>query len=90
MKLADSRPPPWTVGLAVDQEAARSANPLAAVMIKGDRLFAAADQLFIQDVEHLQKRHVGRHIFDLIGDESARCRRVFLPPDCESQVHGYL
>ena len=77
VKLADGRAAPRAMGHAVDQEPARPADALAAIVVEGDRLFAAADQLFVQDVEHLQKRHVGRHPLDLVGDELARpCSRL--------------
>ena len=72
VKLADGRAAARAVGHAVDQETARPADALAAIVVEGDRLFAAADQLFVQDVEHLQERHVGGHPLDLVGDELAR------------------
>jgi hypothetical protein len=43
---------------AVDHHAARTADPLAAVVVEGDRLFLLADQRFVDDVEHLKERHV--------------------------------
>ena len=90
VKLAHGRAAARAVGHAVDQETARPADALAAIVVEGDRLFAAADQLFVQDVEHLQERHVGGHLLDLVGDELARRLRVFLPPDFQSEVHDYL
>ncbi len=79
---------PWAH--AVDQETARPADALAAIVVEGHRLFAAADQLFVEDVEHLQERHVGGHPLDLVGDELSRRVCVFLPPDFQSEVHDYL
>ena len=69
VELAHGRAAARAVGHAVDQETARPADALAAIVVEGDRLFAAADQLFVQDVEHLQERHVGGHPLDLVGDE---------------------
>src|SRR5678810_951247 len=37
---------------AVDHERARSANPLAAVVRKGDRLFALLHESLVDDVQH--------------------------------------
>ncbi len=62
VELADGGAPARAMGHAVDQETARPADALAAIVVEGHRLFAAADQLFVQDVEHLQERHVGGHV----------------------------
>ena len=75
VELAHGRAAPRAVGHAVDQETARAADALAAIVIEGHRLFAAADQLFVEDVEHLQERHVGGHPLDLVGDELSRRAR---------------
>ena len=55
VKLAHGGAPARAVGHAVDQETARPADALAAIVVEGHRLLAAADQLFVQDVEHLQE-----------------------------------
>ncbi len=51
------------VGVAVDDHAAGPADPLAAVVVEGDRLLALRGQLLVDDVEHLQERHVGADLF---------------------------
>ena len=58
-------------GRAVDHDPALAADPLAAVVVEGDRLLAAADQALVDDVEHLQERHVGADVAGLVGDELA-------------------
>ncbi len=40
--------------------AAHAADPLAAIVIEGDRLLALLDEPLVHDVEHLEKRHVRR------------------------------
>ena len=69
---------------AVDHEAARAADALAAVVIERDRLLACADQVLVHDVEHLQKGHVLAHVVRLVRDELARRRCASrLAPDLE-------
>ena len=46
------------VGLAVDHQAARAADALAAVAVEHDGLAALVDQPLVDDVEHLEERHV--------------------------------
>jgi hypothetical protein len=43
---------------AVDHHAARAADPLAAVVVEGDRDVAALDELLVHDVEHLEEAHL--------------------------------
>ena len=71
--------------LAVDHHAARAADPLAAIVIERDRLFALCDQLFVEDVEHLEERRMRRDVRDLVGDERALRLAVLLAPDVERQ-----
>src|ERR1700690_3840446 len=53
MELADSRLFLRPMGNPVDDLRAHAADSLTAVMVKGYRLFAASDQAFIHNVEHL-------------------------------------
>src|SRR5947209_6568861 len=66
---------------AVDHHAARAADAFAAIVFEMDRLLAALGQLFVDDVEHLQKRRVGADTFRLVGDEFAVRGARGLPPD---------
>ena len=75
------------VRYAVDQEAARPADALAAIVLECDRLLAAGRQVLVQDVEHLEERHVGRHAVDVVGDESSRRAPILLPPDSQAEFH---
>src|SRR5690606_27097466 len=71
-------------------ERAHAADALAAIVIERDRLFAALDELLVEDVEHLEERSVGRNVPDLVGDERARALGVLLAPDVEGQVQAHL
>ena len=78
------------VRAAVDDDPALAADPLAAVVVEGDRLLALEDQPLVDDVEHLQERHVGADVAGLVGHEPALGVPVLLPPDVEGQVHRRL
>jgi hypothetical protein len=75
------------VGLAVDHEAAGAADPLAAVVLEGDRLLAALDELLVEDVQHLQEGGVLVDVLDLISHHPPLVRGALLTPDVEGQVH---
>src|SRR5258706_6155866 len=77
-------------GPSVNEEPPRAADALAAIVLEGDGLLAVLYELLVQDVEHLEERHLGRHATDLVRDESSRRRRIFLPPDSQCEFHGYL
>src|SRR6266478_2120496 len=62
----------------VDEEPARSADALAAIVLERDGLLAVLDELLVHDVEHLEERHVGRDAIDLVRDESSARGRIFL------------
>ena len=49
-----------SVGDAVDHESAGAADAFAAIVVERDRLFALFDQLLVENVEHLEERHVRR------------------------------
>ena len=52
MKLAGGHPAVWTVGLAVDEHGAHSANSLAAVVVKNYGLGALRNELLVEHVHH--------------------------------------
>src|SRR5690606_28103246 len=60
-----------TVRLAVDHHAAHAADALTTVAVEGDRLLALADEALVEDVEHLEERHVVGHAVDRVGDHAA-------------------
>ena len=71
-------------GDAVDHAAAGAADAFAAVRVERNRVLALADQLFVDDVEHFQERHVGRDVLGDVVDQSARLILRRLPPDSSS------
>src|SRR5581483_5830426 len=68
---------------------ARAADSLAAVVLEMDRLLSFFDELFIEDVEHLQERGVGTDVAHLVALEAAFGSTGSLPPDVKSQIHLY-
>lgn len=77
-----------SVGFAVDHEAARPADALAAVVVEGDRVLAAQDEVLVEGVEHLQERHVARDPVDLVRDHGAGGVGVLLAPDAQVEPHA--
>ena len=87
VKLADGRSALRSVSDTVDHETARTADSFAAVVIERDRIFALCDQVFVQDIEHLEERHVRIHFRVLIADHPALLVRTLLPPDVKNEPH---
>jgi hypothetical protein len=73
--------------LAVDHHATHSTNPLPAIMIEGNRILALTDQTLVENVEHLEKRHLVRDVVHLIGLKASRRIGIRLPPNLEGDVH---
>jgi hypothetical protein len=78
------------VRLAVDHHPAAAADALAAVVLEGDGLLVLGDQPFVDDVEHLEERHVGADVLGLLDvrDHLAGLARAGLAPDVQRQIHG--
>ena len=73
---------------AVDQEPARAADALAAVRVERDRIVALRDQPLVDDVEHLEKRHVGRDVGRRGSATSCPgCVGSRLAPDSQVDLH---
>ena len=75
VELAGGGAPLRAVGLAVDHQRARAADALAAVVVEGDRLLALGDEALVDEVEHLEERHVVADAGRVVGVEAARRRR---------------
>ena len=80
----------FAVRYAVDQKTASAADSLAAIVLKGYGGLALSLEIFVEQIEHLQERHVRRHTLHLVGGECTGHLGVLLPPDFECEVHGYL
>ena len=76
------------VGVAVDDQAARAADALAAVVVEGDRVLAVEGELLVEGVEHLQERHVRGDAVDLVGGHAAGGVGVLLAPDAQGEPHA--
>jgi len=72
-----------TVGLAVDDQRARAADPFAAVVGERNRILALALEVVVDDVEHLEERHVRIQVRGLVFDKFAGLARAGLAPDPE-------
>ena len=60
-----------TVGTSVDHYPAGAADSFPAVRVEGNRIDALQCEPFVQNVQHLQKGHVCRDIWNLVGLEPA-------------------
>ena len=77
VELAGGRALLRAVGLAVDHQRARAADALAAVVVEDDRLLALVDEALVDEVEHLEERHLvvdarGRDDVEVPGGVRAR------------------
>ena len=80
VQLARGRGALRPMGPAVDHHAARPADSLAAIVVERDRLLAAPEQLLVQDVEQLEKRHVGAGVRHIVPHEGPGGAGAGLPP----------
>jgi hypothetical protein len=71
---------------AVDHAPTTAANPLSAIMVKGDRFFAVKGQLLVDHIEHLQKTHICRHFPGPVSLQPAFGGSILLSPDPQLQV----
>ena len=78
--LAGRRALVGSVRDAVDHQAAAAADAFAAIRIERDRILALLDQRFVDDVEHLEERHVGMHVVGGVVHEPAGLIGPGLPP----------
>src|SRR5262249_19825817 len=87
VELADGRTAIGPVRDAVDDEAAHPADAFAAVRVECDRILALLDEALVDDVEHLEKRHVSRNVVGDVVDHPSSRRRPSLSPDLQVQTH---
>src|SRR5258706_5550329 len=82
-ELTDRGAAPASVGYSVNQKTACAANSLAAIMLEGHWRLTLGLKIFVQQIEHLEKRHVRRHALHLIGDKPTGRLGILLPPNFE-------
>src|SRR5689334_19144824 len=87
MKLTRSSGVPGTMRLSGNMHGTRTANSLPAIMIESNRIFSFADQSLIQNIKHLQERHLRRNVFHLIGFKSSFALVTALSPNLEREIH---
>jgi hypothetical protein len=75
---------PRPVGDAVDHQAAHAADALAAVVVERHRLLPVLHQLLVQHVEHLEERHLGGNIRQVVRLEPTL--RAWRSPDARYGV----
>jgi hypothetical protein len=75
------------VGDAADHDPAGPADSLATVTVERDRVLALLDELLVEEIEHLEKRHVGADVGDVVGNEAALVLAIPLAPDMECEPH---
>ena len=75
------------VGLAIDRQRTNAANAFATIGVERNRFLAAPKQIFVQDVEHFEKRRVRRNVAHLIIDELAAGLPILLAPNLEFKIH---
>src|SRR5215213_1009796 len=77
----------WSMRDTIDHHAAGTADPLPAIVIECDRFLTHLVQVPVDDVQHLEKRHVGIDVFRLVTNHLTLSVRVLLSPDMKRQVH---
>jgi hypothetical protein len=76
-----------TVGDTIDHEPAGTTDSFPAIVIESDRFVTLRNEIFIEHIEHFQKRHMRIHIRMFVLDHTADVVWAFLPPDMQSQFH---
>ena len=72
---------------AVDHHAAGPADPLTAIVVEGDRLLVAPEELLVQEIEHLEEGHVSAHVRELVTPEPSGGGGARLAPDMQREAH---
>ena len=90
MELAGGGVAVAAVRVAVDVERAHAADALAAVVVEHHGLLMLGHELLVEGVEHLEERHVGGDVLEIVGLEMAFLLRSFLTPDLERDVYSFI
>src|SRR6185295_3915926 len=88
MELAGGGAELRAVGLAVDHDAAGAADAFPAIVFESDGLFILGDEALVEEVEHLEERHVLADAGDVVVDHDALRARAGLAPDPQFEVEG--
>lgn len=75
------------MGCTVDHDAAHAADTLAAVVVEGHRFLALDGEILIQQVEHVEERHLVGDVLDPVLDHLARALGIRLAPYAQVDDH---
>src|SRR5450432_1885415 len=76
------------VCFAVDRQRARAADAFATIGIECDRFLPAHGESLVDDIEHFEKRSIGRNVGGFVVNELALGLRVLLSPNAQFKVHN--
>src|SRR5262249_17394004 len=88
VQLARRRALRRSVRATVDHHRARAADAFATVVVERDRFAAVGDQSLVDDVEHLEERHLGRDVGGVDLLERTLGVGARLAPDVGVESHG--
>jgi hypothetical protein len=71
----------------IDDDAALTANTLAAVRVKCDGLFALSGEVLVEHVQHLKEGHITGNTVQGVLDEAALILGIALTPDSQVDLH---
>jgi hypothetical protein len=81
VKLAKSGAFFRTVRPTIDNRPAHSADAFPAIMVKRNGFLTREGKLFVDNIQHFQKRHIRGYILGVIGFQLALIFRALLAPD---------
>ena len=55
--------------------------------VEGDRILSFEDQIFVDGIQHFQKRHVRADVRGAVRVEASTMPHIFLPPHPECKIH---
>ena len=70
----------------VDHAATGAADPFTTVRVERNRFLTLADEPLVDDIEHLEERHVWRDVVGLVLDQPPRGFWCRLPPHAQCQI----
>ena len=75
------------VSFTVDRKRAGPANAFPAIRVERDGFLSGSKQIFIKNIEHLEKRRVRGNVADFVIDKLAAGLAILLPPNFKFEVH---
>ncbi len=72
---------------SVDVHAAHAADAFSAIVVENNWSLTLANKFLVQNIHHLQKRHIGVDVGDGVINKFPGSLGVLLSPDFEFEVH---